>query len=94
MRNIAAASAGALLLMGATAMGANAYYLGYGNGDTTNMDFWAEQHANADTGISAAPSHPAHVRHASVGGCGALHHRAEQTGSGYWWHRYHECERG
>jgi hypothetical protein len=56
-KNIAAGCASAALLFGATAYSANAFYLGYGNGDATNEDFWAEQ------GVAPAPSHmaPHHV---------------------------------
>jgi hypothetical protein len=43
LTSIAAACATALVLAGAAAAPANAYYLGYGNGDATNEDFWAEQ---------------------------------------------------
>jgi hypothetical protein len=43
LRNIAAAGAAILTLAGATAMQANAAYLGYGNGDSGNWSLWQEQ---------------------------------------------------
>jgi hypothetical protein len=39
----AAGCISAVILMGATAMSANANYLGYGNGDPGNWDLWTEQ---------------------------------------------------
>jgi len=59
--NIGAGCAAALLLMGSTAMSANAYYLGYGNGDPGNWDFWTEQ---AGGPSHMQPAHVSHVRHA------------------------------
>ncbi len=44
LRNVAAGCAGVALLMGASAGAANAYYLGYGNGDPGNWSFYQEQH--------------------------------------------------
>lgn len=43
LRNVAAGGAAVALLMGVSAGAANAYYLGYGNGDPGNWDFWDEQ---------------------------------------------------
>jgi len=42
-KNLALGCASAALLLGATAFSANAYYLGYGNGDPGAWDFWTEQ---------------------------------------------------
>lgn len=71
LTSIAAACATALVLAGAAAAPANAYYPGYGNGDATNEDFWAEQ------GAAPGPSHPAphHIRTAHQH-TSAHHHRA------------------
>jgi hypothetical protein len=44
LRNAAAGFAAAALLMGVSAGAANAYYLGYGNGDPGNWSFYQEQH--------------------------------------------------
>ena len=43
LTSIAAACAAALVLAGTAAAPANAYYLGYGNGDPGGWDFWTEQ---------------------------------------------------
>lgn len=70
LTNIAAGCASAALLMGATALSANAYYLGYGNGDPGGWDFWAEQHNGqtpaAQPAYSANHHHTAHIHHAAV----------------------------
>ena len=50
---LAGACLSAALLLGATAYSANAAYLGYGNGDAGNADFWAEQ------GVAPSPPHAA-----------------------------------
>jgi hypothetical protein len=92
---IAAACAAALVLTGASAMQANAYYLGYGNGDPGNWDFWTEQHPNSSqTGYQSTAPAPVQHHMASDMGCGALHQRAVQTGSAHAWHRYHACLKG
>jgi carbohydrate-selective porin OprB len=44
LRNVAAGSLAAALLMGASSLAANASYLGYGNGDPGNWSFYQEQH--------------------------------------------------
>ena len=70
-KNIAAGFASVAVLFGATAYSANAYYLGYGNGDATNEDFWAEQ------GATPAPSHPA--PHRAVAYHAAPAHHLQRT---------------
>lgn len=61
----------AALLMGATSLSANASYLGYGNGDPGNWDFWAEQNHGIDPDVAQAPPMPQHThRHTAV----AHHH--------------------
>ena len=61
LRNIFASGAAILALTGATAMQANATYLGYGNGDPGNWDLWQEQHGGATT--TTKPMHHASVHH-------------------------------
>jgi hypothetical protein len=58
LRNTVVGGAAAVLLMGLASGAANASYLGYGNGDPGDWDFWTEQHGG--------PVHKAkgHVRHA------------------------------
>jgi hypothetical protein len=46
------------LLAGAAATPASAYYLGYGNGDPGNWDFWTEQNGGRSPEMAA----PAHVK--------------------------------
>lgn len=41
--HLAAACSSVLLAAAASSTAANAYYLGYGNGDPGNWDFWTEQ---------------------------------------------------
>jgi hypothetical protein len=60
LRNVAAAWAGALILTCAGTIEANAYYLGYGNGDPGNWDYWTEQHGGAQRS-EQRPAKP--VRH-------------------------------
>ncbi len=64
LRNAAAGCAAAALLVGASTGAANAFYLGYGNGDPGNWDFWTEQYGGP---VHKAKTQ-AHVHHA------ALHH--------------------
>jgi hypothetical protein len=63
LRNVAAGSAAVMLLIGASAGAANAYYLGYGNGDPGNWSFWDEQN-----GGPVHKSKQGHMHHT------ALHH--------------------
>jgi hypothetical protein len=49
----AAACAAALILAGAAALPANAYYLGYGNGDPGNWDLWTEQNGGRNPEMQA-----------------------------------------
>ncbi len=44
LRNVAAGSLAAALLMGVSTLAANASYLGYGNGDPGSWSFYQEQH--------------------------------------------------
>jgi hypothetical protein len=55
--------ASALFLLGATAMSANASYLGYGNGDPGNWDFWTEQNGGPVKKAVALPA-PLPAKHA------------------------------
>jgi hypothetical protein len=91
---IAATCAAVLMLTSVAGMEAKASYLGYGNGDPGNWDFWTEQHSgSAMTGQATNPTAQKHYA-ATGGGCGYLHHKAVQTGSDHWWHRYNECMKG
>ncbi len=58
----AAGCISAVILMGATAMSANASYLGYANGDPGNWDFWTEQ-AGGPKQAAAMPAAPAASAH-------------------------------
>lgn len=58
LKSAAAACAAALVLAGAAAAPANAYYMGYGNGDPGNWDFWTEQNG----GLNPEVATPAHVK--------------------------------
>jgi hypothetical protein len=60
LRTIAAAGAVALILTCAGTVEANAYYLGYGNGDPGNWDFWTEQHDGAQHPVTLPPAKPVH----------------------------------
>jgi hypothetical protein len=65
---LAAGCATALVLMSATAVTANANYLGYGNGDPGNWDLWTEQNGGPVKKVEApAPrvrhAHLHHYRH-------------------------------
>lgn len=62
---LAAACAVALALAGSAAAPANAYYLGYGNGDPGNWDFWTEQNGGRPMGpqTHAAPRATHHAHH-------------------------------
>ena len=67
LRNITATCAAAVMLTGVASIGANAAYLGYGNGDPGNWDMWTEQSGGAKP--AATPNHPGHakaIHHASV----------------------------
>lgn len=71
MMTFAAACAAALALAGVAAAPANASYLGYGNGDPGNWDFFTEQNGGR------APSPPAHLHAAqmpSAHGAPVYHH--------------------
>jgi hypothetical protein len=59
-RNVAAGCAAVALLTGASTVAANAYYLGYGNGDPGNWGFWTEQ--------NGGPRHKtqSHAHHTAV----------------------------
>ena len=72
---IAAGCASALLLMGATALSANANYLGYGNGDPGNWDFWTEQNGGPPKSAQAPVTR---VRHAHA----HHHHHAAEKHTG------------
>ncbi len=66
LRNVAAGCAAAALLAGASSGAANAYYLGYGNGDPGNWSFWTEQqggppHKSKVNVQHAAASHHHHA---------------------------------
>jgi hypothetical protein len=63
--NVAAGCAAVALLMGASSGTAHAYYLGYGNGDPGNWDFWTEQNGGPP------PKTQVHRHHAAT-----HHHRA------------------
>jgi hypothetical protein len=65
LRNTFAAGAAILALSGATAMQANATYLGYGNGDPGNWDLWQEQNGGATTTTKpiTKPMHHASAHH-------------------------------
>jgi hypothetical protein len=66
-RNVAAGCAAVALLMGASSGTANAYYLGYGNGDPGNWDFWTEQNGGPPPKTQVHRHHAAtHHHHASV----------------------------
>jgi hypothetical protein len=54
----AAGCISAVILMGATAMSANATYLGYANGDPGNWDLWTEQ-AGGPKQAAEIPAAPA-----------------------------------
>jgi hypothetical protein len=58
LTSFAAACAAAIVLAGTAAAPANAYYLGYGNGDPGGWDFWTEQNG----GRAPTPPPPAHIR--------------------------------
>ena len=64
LRNIFATGVTVLTLTGATAMQANAAYMGYGNGDPGNWDFWQEQRGGATAPGATATTKPTH--HASA----------------------------
>jgi hypothetical protein len=64
LKNVAAGCAAVALLAGASSGAANAYYLGYGNGDPGNWGFWTEQQGGPHKA-------KAHVHHAA-----ASHHHA------------------
>jgi hypothetical protein len=65
--NMAGGCTAALLLLGSTALSANASYLGYGNGDPGNWDLWTEQAG----GPPPAPRvHTRHFHHANA----RIHH--------------------
>ena len=68
LRNIAAGSLAAALLMGASSLAANASYLGYGNGDPGNWSFYQEQHPPlpAKTSMSNVQHTTAHYHYASA----------------------------
>lgn len=55
--HLAAACGSVLLAAAAVSTTANAYYLGYGNGDPENWDFWTEQNGgiNPETQAQARP---------------------------------------
>lgn len=57
LKTLAGAGVAALVLAGASAP-ASAYYLGYGNGDPGNWDFWTEQ--NGGRAPTMAPVHTTH----------------------------------
>jgi hypothetical protein len=81
----------ALALMGATAGTANAYYLGYGNADPGNWDFWTEQRGGP---APQSPTQGAKSANMDIGSCNYLHEKALETGKPHWWHRYHACKAG
>jgi hypothetical protein len=60
LRHVAVLGAGASMLTCAATVEANAYYLGYGNGDPGNWDFWTEQNGGPQHGDLG---HTKHVRH-------------------------------
>ncbi len=73
---IGAACAAALLIAGAAVPAANAYYLGYGNGDPGAWDFWTEQNGGRPMEPALGPqvhAAPYVTRHASNH---HLHHHA------------------
>lgn len=72
--NILAAGAAALL-WGATSVAANAFYMGYANGDPGPWDFYQEQHNGASPPDESAAAPVA--RHAT------LHHRGHIYSRGY-----------
>ena len=53
---VASGCAAVLVLVGATAMPASASYLGYGNGDPGNWDFWTEQKGGPAKSAVAMPA--------------------------------------
>lgn len=73
---LAAACTTALVLAGTSALPAHAYYLGYGNGDPGNWDFWTEQQGGPVQKVEAPAKHAqqAHVHHAQ--------HRAQKKHAG------------
>ena len=66
--NIAGGCTAALFLLGATALSANANYLGYGNGDPGNWDLWTEQAGGPPPAPKAHARHFLHAAH-------HVHHR-------------------
>jgi hypothetical protein len=64
LSKMAAGCISAVILMGATAMSANANYLGYANGDPGNWDFWTEQAGGPKQTVEAPAAPAAAVRHA------------------------------
>jgi hypothetical protein len=60
---LAAACAAVLALTGATALSANATYLGYGNGDPGNWDLWTEQAGGPAKTQAMAVQGPVHQMH-------------------------------
>jgi hypothetical protein len=69
--NMAGGCTAALLLLGTTALSANANYLGYGNGDPGNWDFWTEQAGGPPPAPKAHVRHFRHAQHHSH----HVHHR-------------------
>ena len=59
----AAGCISAVILMGATAMPANATYLGYANGDPGNWDLWTEQAGGPKQAAAAVPVAPSRAAH-------------------------------
>jgi hypothetical protein len=75
------------MLMGVGVTTASATYLGYGGGNPAPVDIWAATHPEFGRVME-------HHATAGDGGCQGYLHKAQQTGSSSWWHRYHECEKG
>jgi hypothetical protein len=62
LRSVAVGCTAVALVMGASTGAANANYLGYGNGDPGNWDFWTEQNGGPVQKTKAQ----GHVHHAAV----------------------------
>ena len=60
LKSFAATGAAILMLSGATAMQANAAYLGYGNGDPGDWSLWQEQNGGQS---ATKPQHFASAHH-------------------------------
>ncbi|MGE0022603.1 MAG: hypothetical protein AB7S70_03105 [Hyphomicrobium sp.] len=63
---LGAALAATLVLAAAAVPAANAAYLGYGNGDPGNWDFWTEQNGGKPMTMSQQAAPQARITHRAV----------------------------